>query len=254
MTIYANYSVMTNAAKPFELLDIPCTASGDGSRTSYKLPVIPAYDLLNNEIIESLELAEALAREVREKKLPPLYTDHVVAKASNWTAQPVILYIDGVPTAKRDGVFGCWLYFKLSKKRHLSVVVRKSRLCKCGCRGWCTLFVVMKYLHHSIQAMALGEHPHETWDGHEFVGMRLATAGVALAFIGALIAIKRDWQEFCSTLGFSNWQSLLSPCLHCFATKENLLEDGEMDIDESPWPGFHIADYNDCCMAKCLSS
>ena len=36
-------------------------------------------------------------------------------------------------------------------------------------------------------------------------------------------------------------------------TKENLLEDGEMGIDESPWPDFHIADYNDCCMASEVS-
>ena len=98
--------------------------------------------------------------------------------------------------------------------------------------------------------MALGIYPHERFDGQQFVGVRLASAGEQLNFIGALICIKGDWQEFCSTLGFSNWQTKLSPCLHCFATKEDFLQDAELGVDQSPWPDFHMEDYLECCRAS----
>ena len=53
---------------------------------------------------------------------------------------PSALYVDHVgSTTKRDGVVGFFIYSLVTQRRHLRVAVRKSDLCRCGCRGWCSL-------------------------------------------------------------------------------------------------------------------
>ena len=62
------------------------------------------------------ELEAVLAEHVQKDMLPPVYTEHPVAVASGMKAQPIEIYIDGVPTTKKDGVLGIWVRFVLSKK------------------------------------------------------------------------------------------------------------------------------------------
>ena len=104
-------------------LSVPVSDNADGSRGRYDLHVIHPHEALNKEISESPELHDTLATHVRESKLPPIYTQHPVAIASEKKAQPIVIYIDGVPTTKRDGVIGVWTDFVLSPKRHLFAVV-----------------------------------------------------------------------------------------------------------------------------------
>ena len=52
---------------------------------------------------------------------------------------PLALYVDGVRHTKRDGVIGFFIYSLVTPRRHLCVAVRKSDLCRCGCRGWCSM-------------------------------------------------------------------------------------------------------------------
>ena len=111
----------------FEYLKTPCSDSGDGSRTSYTIPEIPAYEALKQEMAESgSELELKLAKLVEDDMVPPVYTTHPVAIASNMKAPPIVLYVDGVPTTKKDGVVGFWVDFLLSVKRHLVCVAPKK--------------------------------------------------------------------------------------------------------------------------------
>ena len=229
-------------------LKVPCSDAADGSRTFQHLPVIPPHEQLNQEISEHPELAEALADEVRRGGLPPMYTEHPVAIASNFTAQPAALYVDGLPTTKRDGVIGFWTYFILSKKRHLCCVVRKQKLCKCGCRGWCTLWPIMAWLHWSLVAMAIKAHPLKTWGDLDITdAIRLGVAGSELLFSAALSCIKGDWAEFCSTFGFATWQSKRSPCYGCWCTKANMTVDVGFGPGSPVWPEFTFEDYLEAC-------
>ena len=185
-------------------LSILSSDSVDGSRINYALPVLPPHEMLNTEIADHPgTLATKLAEFVRDDKLPPVYMDHPVAKASGYTAQPIALYVDGVPTTNRDGVIGIWVYFMLSSQRHLVAVLKKSKLCKCGCLGWCTLFIVFSWLNWSFVCMATGEHPDTCWDGspHEDF-LRRGLVGTSLLFSACVCAIKGDWMEFCSTFWF----------------------------------------------------
>ena len=231
-------------------LHIPSTDSSDGSRISYPLPVIPPFELLNREMAEEkAKLDEVLAAAIRDNLVPPVYTSHPVAVASQMKAHPLVLYMDGVPTTKRDGVLGIWLSFTLSPKRHLCCVLKKSRLCQCGCRGWCTLFVIFSWLNWSLVHCATGENPNTQWDGSAFTDhIRLGLVGTSLLFSACLCAIKGDWLEFTSSFAFSNWATKASPCYGCWATKANYLADQRFDVGSTEiWPDFTMQDYEEAC-------
>ena len=199
---------------------------------------------------EKGEKLDALLRgHVVAGTLPPVYTEHPVAVASSMQAQPLALYMDGVPTTKRDGVLGIWVYFLLSDERHLCCVIKKSRLCKCGCRGWHSLFKIFLWLAWSLLTMATGDQPFGTWDQESFTdAIRLGLVGSQLLFRAALCAIKGDWQEFCSTFGFANWKTANPPCYGCWATVQNYLKDATLAPgSETVWNDFTMADYFEAC-------
>ena len=106
---------LTGSEETLAHLTVPPSDSVDGSRIEYKLAVIHPYELLNREMAEDgEELTARLAELVREDKLPPVYLDHPVSRAAGNKAQPWGLYLDGVPTTKKEGVLGGWCYFLLS--------------------------------------------------------------------------------------------------------------------------------------------
>ena len=175
---------------------------------------------------------------------------HPVAKASAYTAQPCLLYLDGVPTVKKDGVLGIWVHLLLSDKRHLICTPRKSKLCKCGCKGWCTMYRIMAWLHWSFQAAAVGTHPGERPLQEAFTRLdeRLTElGGQPLEAVLALIGIKGDWSEFCSALGFSNWKTSAYPCLFCFTTSETMGDCRNWTVLEEPFAPMTYIAYDELC-------
>ena len=206
-----------------DVLSVPSSDAGDGSRIKYQLPVIHPHEHLSQEFAEhEEELKEKLAATVRDDDLPSVYTDHPVVQKHGNGVQPVVLYLDGVPTTKKDGVLGVWMYFAFGCRRHLCAVIKKPRLCKCGCRNWCTLFVLFAWLDWSLSHMADGEHPFAKWDGSPFEDvLRLGLVGCPLLFRACLVAIKGDWKEVAESLGFSTWATKDAPCYSCWCTKAN---------------------------------
>ena len=177
-----------------------------------------------------------------------MVTDHSALKRSGGVAQPGVLYMDGVPTTNTDGVLGIWVYFKLSLERHLVAAVKKSCLCKCGCRHWCSLLVISSWLHWSMGLMATGTNATSDWLGGPLTcPIRIALATEPLLYCFALVAIKGDWAEYCSTFAFANWKTARAPCLSCWSTTSNLLDDREFGNGSSPWPDFTMEDYLEAC-------
>eukprot|EP00959_Pyramimonas_sp_CCMP1952_P385880 8087329-Pyramimonas_sp.AAC.1 len=56
------------------------------------------------------------------------------------------LYADGIRytrsdrTGKSDSLLLVTMHTLASRRRHPLAVIRKSEMCRCGCRGWCTIF------------------------------------------------------------------------------------------------------------------
>ena len=92
-------------------------------------------------------------------------------------------------------------------------------MCKCGCRGWCTLYPVLYMLHLSFLSMATETFGEERPDGQECAPVldawRRHKVGQCMNCIGALRHIKRDWMEYSTTFGLPTWSSILSPCVLC---------------------------------------
>ena len=130
---------------------------------------------------------------------------------------PLSLYMDGVPYSHTDSVIGVWICNMLTGVRHLSLVIRKRLVCKCGCRAWCTFFPLFRFLRWALAALAAGRFPahrHDYCKWSEQDRARSARAGERMRKC-ALLLIKGDWMEYCERLGFPTWRSNLRPCLLC---------------------------------------
>ena len=103
-------------------------------------------------------------------------------------------------------------------KRNTIAVLKKSELCACGCRGWCTIYHFFKELHWELCALAEGIHPtnrHDRADWAEAAHKRRDLAGKPMGIKAALLFLKGDWAEFAATFGFPSWGDLLRPCFCC---------------------------------------
>jgi len=176
-------------------VDVPQHDKYDASRTSHALAVSVPHEDLNEEILSDptiLQRASAMS-------WPPAYYANPIVRAVANIVIPLALYLDGVPSTKRDGVLGIFIYNLVTLKRHLIAVIRKSSLCKCGCKGWCTLHPVWCCVHWSLTAMSRGRFPatrHDNANWKPADAERSGLAGSPLAFTGMLLQIKGDWLEF----------------------------------------------------------
>lgn len=213
------------------------------------MPFINAYEALHEEVSNSPELLEELKRGVANGEWPPSYMSHPVAIASEWTALPVAFYLDGVPYTNNDGLLGFWMYNLISSTRHLLGVLRKSKLCQCGCKGWCSFYPVMLFLHYNLFALATGLFPTDKCivASDPLDEARLAVAGLEMSLLGALTMIKGDWAEYAHTIGFPTWADLVAPCINCKSLPENLYEDSSCGIMDSPWELTEQKDYDQAC-------
>jgi len=116
-------------------LPMPLFTRHDASRTQTHVQVLPAHEALADEAPE-LRVALRAARVADE--LPPVYYDHPVVRDAGPDVEvhPLAIYLDGVKFAPHDSVIGIFMYSILTGTRHLLCTLRKSELCKCGCRGY----------------------------------------------------------------------------------------------------------------------
>ena len=199
----------------------------DAARSRHTLPTIPPHEAIADEVSATPDLIDEHARSVATCDWPPAYTDHVVVSSTTATVLPLAVYIDGVPYSRTDSVLGFWVENMASGARHLCVLLRKRNMCKCGCKGWCTLFYIFKFLRWSFACLAEGLWPARRHDGEcwhpEQDALRAAASGKALPR-AAVINVKGDWAEFCHTLGFPSWNHSLRPCLKCSAAPQDLYQ------------------------------
>ena len=115
----------------------------------------------------------------------------------------------------------------LTPKRHLICSLRKSDLCRCGCRGLCTLGEIQRIIAWSFNCIAKGEYPSVDHWGRPFEDeIREARRGTELAagYCGALCEMRADLLEFCDACGFQRWSTLDMPCFCCFTPKAGLYD------------------------------
>lgn len=257
---FSRHYDLVSRCKPSEAEDwyklpVPLTLRADGARKICETETLVPHEVLLEEVWSDNTLPAKLEAAKTDGTLPQSYTQHAAVKGEpSRPVYPLYFYVDGVAFARHDSVVGFYLYNGLTGVRHLCAALRKSELCKCGCRGWCSLWAVLSFLSWSIGCLFRGRFPERRHDGSPFRDgeddSRVVLAGRDMGCRAALIGIKADWAEFSSTLGFPTWSSRSDPCLFCKAVSETLFSVGGLSPMQTPCPAKTFEDYCAAC-ARC---
>eukprot|EP00959_Pyramimonas_sp_CCMP1952_P280116 5856019-Pyramimonas_sp.AAC.1 len=118
------------------------------------------------------------------------------------------LYSDGIRftrserVGKTDTLLGFFVHLVPHARRHTVAILRKSEQCRCGCRGWCTIYPIMLMMAWSLKALLEGKSPRLTHDHQPFPpnDPRIARAGTTIRK-GVLVWLKGDLMEQSITYG-----------------------------------------------------
>jgi len=235
-------------------LDTPGHAKADMCRTTHQTSVIPPHEA----IAETMEDADYLRR-VREflanNTMAPAYEDHVVvttAKREEPDAPvvPLCLYMDAVPYSQLDSVLGAWLECMATGHRWLCAVLRKRRICRCGCRGWCSYNPLFAFLNWSVLALSQGMWPDGRHDGQQWRpsdDRRRERPNERMPTRGAIVHIKGDWSEYAHTFGLPMWSDGLRPCYECAASGSDMYVAHGNSVLGLRWPCNTDDDYDRAC-------
>ena len=137
---------------PVELYELKCPGHErrEIGRVEITILCLPLQELLAKELEDD---PAATAKALEEKPLPPNYKDHkVVVSHPDKAVWPLAIYMDGVAVTKRDGLLVVTVRNLATQQRWLVLAVKRSHMCKCGCRGWCTLCSLMRWLRWCLDS------------------------------------------------------------------------------------------------------
>ena len=216
-------------AKPAYDLELPVQKRDSPGRATMNFKVLQPQEEIQDELDKIEGWQEQLKQAIDEDKFPKAYNDHPVVKKNEGTGKlvlPIAMFVDGVPFAREDSVIGIWIINMLTQRRHFIIALRKSLLCKCGCKGWCTYWEIWNYVNHCFEAMAEGKfiekrHDNQDWKFNDKHRKELAAK---LTIICAVLYIKGDWVEYSISLGMPTHNETSRPCFGCNCNKQNMHE------------------------------
>ena len=227
----------------------PCYTKHNLRRVVRQTPVRVPHEVLDSELKARPLLRAELQASVDQRVWPEQYWRHPLVSAAARPVMPLALYVDGVAFLKKDSVLGIWVYSLLTEKRHLVCVLRKRWMCRCGCRGWCSLYPCLELVRWSLLWASRGEYPPTGHDGRQRAldEPRAALSGDELHFKGVLLHIKGDWAEFAHTLGFPTWSSNRNPCCFCHTDRLGMYSLHGASLLALPHPEITQVDYITAC-------
>ena len=143
---------------------VPGLQKFDTSRTTHSMPVQCPHECIDREFRDQPRLLQEVERMKDQGLFPPNFYKHPAVQGTRSTVVPLELYLDGISFTRNDGILGVFFYSVLTKRRFLFAAVRRSFPCKCGCKGWCTLFPLFSCLRWSLAALAAGRWPSSKHD------------------------------------------------------------------------------------------
>ncbi len=164
------------------------------------MSVLVPHESIADEVLGKPGLMDLLEKIKGDGTLQSCYFQHHVVESEKLLpVYPLALYCDGVAFARHDNVLGFWVYNLVTQSRHCVVALRKSELCACGCRGWCSINMVWMLVAWSFRAMMEGRYPTTRHDGTPLQGgsddHRDALKGKPFGCKAILLFVKADLQE-----------------------------------------------------------
>jgi hypothetical protein len=229
------------------LIPVPGHTKHSCGRTVHQIAARPPHEIMHDEIVANPDLLAKAAT----ARWPASYSQHRVARATARPAMPIAFYMDGCQFTKVGASVLVFVVVSLvSGAQHLSCVLRKKEMCKCGCRGWCSLWPILEFFRWSFAALARGAFPAARHDGTPWPrgDPRAATAALRLACgTCAVQQVKGDWAEYCHSLGFPTWKHSDFPCLWCRADQDSLYTLDGVEDGTIPWDVNDAAAYEEAC-------
>ena len=212
------------------VVSVPAYIPSTGARDVWDLHTMPPHEVLAcAHEGERTRMVQQLQKALDEDQMPPVYTRHPVVQAAQPGSPvlPLALFMDGVRYGKKGSILGITIQSSFpGSRKYLSVALRKSKACSCGCARWCTLWPVFQMLKWSLECLSTGKWPLTNHLGESWTDVgdtyRAGLAGTDLPFQGALVQVRCDWAELAHTLGFPSWSSADDPCPLCHVTKKQM--------------------------------
>ena len=153
----------------FYLVTTPGRRKWDVSRAVYQTPMRLPHEVIHRELQDDPSILPRLTHAIESRQFPPSYFDHVVVRESPSPVLPLVLYMDGVKVHNRSNLFQISLYNVITERRHLLVALRKEHLCRCSCRGRCTMHAMFATIKWSLERLAEGMWPSSRHDGRAWL-------------------------------------------------------------------------------------
>ena len=233
-------------------ISVPGRTKASSDREVLNLPVVAPHECLSREITGATITKTDILKAVQSTEWGPVYDEHPFVQQRPADADPFVplaLYVDGVrftgqASGRTDSCIGFWVFNLVTMRRHLIATLRKSQLCACGCKGWCSFDAIFRFLRWSFSACVSGKRPAVQYDGSAWPPPTVG--GEDLGCRSVVVQIKADWAELCNTFGFPTWSSKHHPCLCCSASKESMLDFKNVDAT-SGWLPRTDDDYEAAC-------
>lgn len=158
--------------KSSRFLDVPLPGPGpDMPRTVHSLPIPPANEAVAKEFQSDPAMMVKLPCAIEGRTLPPAHHNHPIVRFNVDTpVVPIGIYLHGMPYQKRDRELCLARVDALTSVRHLLAILRKSRVCTRGCKGWCSVWVLFRSLSWSLEPFRPGRFPTQDCLGQPWGG------------------------------------------------------------------------------------
>jgi hypothetical protein len=227
----------------------------DLSRTVHTVSCLPAHEQLVDDLVNDPTCRYRLLEMFHDQALPQCYFENQIVKENPpGTVLPTAFYLDAVPFSQSDSVLGMWLINLISGRRFLFAVLRKSMVCRCGCKGYCSFHAMFTLVRWSLLSLKAGKFPVLRHDGQAWLpsdSEREKRAGKSMPMKAVCIYVKGDWSEYASTLGFPNWADGLRPCFQCCGFGDDLYVAANNTMDKLRWSVNEREDYYTAC-ERCI--
>ena len=190
------------------------------SREEVQREVKLAHESLSDEVGSCPDFWSRVEKTTLEQGWKPAFDSHPVVRTGGpKMSYPLAIYIDGVAFLKRDSCIGMWIVNLATGRRHVTIVLRKRELCRCACKGWCTIYGALDCLKWQLAYLARGELPPTRHDGAPWVegSYKQFSPGQAFGWKAVVVMVKADWAEYAHTMAYRSWAHHEHPCFLCDA-------------------------------------
>ena len=139
----------------------PCVDRRNGSRGERVLKVRPIWECIAKEVRDDPGILDR----VKPEEMPPCYREHPAVRRIIDSGKPppipLGVYFDGVrytsaSAGRQDSIVSIRVINLITHKRHMIANQRHADMCRCGCRGWCTMYVVWLFVQWCLMALVRG--------------------------------------------------------------------------------------------------